>query len=85
MQMQLCSTTLVRRGMIEYITTLQLIDLPLICTDILFECEFIVVCCSLLQCVAVCCSVLQCVAVCCSVLLCVICSDILFECEFASV
>ena len=27
----------------------------------------IVVCCSVLQCVAVCCSVLQCVAVCCSV------------------
>jgi len=31
----------------------------------------VVVCCSVLQCVAVCCSVLQCVAVCCSVLQCV--------------
>jgi len=31
-------------------------------------CNFVAVCCSVLQCVAVCCSVLQCVAVCCSVL-----------------
>jgi len=31
----------------------------------------VVVCCSVMQCVAVCCSVLQCVAVCCSVLQCV--------------
>ena len=31
----------------------------------------VVLCCSVLQCVAVCCSVLQCVAVCCSVLQCV--------------
>jgi len=30
-------------------------------------CIDIIVCCSVLQCVAVCCSVLQCVAVCCSV------------------
>ena len=34
------------------------------------RCCLIVVCCSVLQCVAVCCSVLQCVAVCCSVLQC---------------
>jgi len=33
-------------------------------------CELLM-CCSVLQCVAVCCSVLQCVAVCCSVLQCV--------------
>ena len=32
----------------------------------------VLVCCSVLQCVAVCCSVLQCVAVCCSALQCVI-------------
>jgi len=31
----------------------------------------VIVCCSVLQCVAVCCSVLQCAAVCCSVLQCV--------------
>ena len=31
----------------------------------------VIVCCSVLQCVAVCCSVLQCVAVCCSVLQCI--------------
>ena len=31
----------------------------------------VVMCCSVLQCVAVCCSVLQCVAVCCSVLQCI--------------
>ena len=33
--------------------------------------EMILLCCSVLQCVAVCCSVLQCVAACCSVLQCV--------------
>ena len=33
--------------------------------------QCVAVCCSVLQCVAVCCSVLQCVAVCCSVLQCV--------------
>jgi len=32
------------------------------------SCMYVVVCCSVLQCVAVCCSVLQCVAVYCSVL-----------------
>jgi len=38
----------------------------------------VVVCCSVLQCVAVCCSVLQCVAVCCSVLQCVaVCCSVL--------
>jgi len=38
--------------------------------DKVFDVEAVVmVCCSVLQCVAVCCSVLQCVAVCCSVLL----------------
>jgi len=31
----------------------------------------LMLCCSVLQCVAVCCSVLQCMAVCCSVLQCV--------------
>ena len=33
--------------------------------------EYIVACCSVLQCAALCCSVLQCVAVCCSVAQCV--------------
>jgi len=38
----------------------------------------VVVCCSVLQCVAVCCSKLQCVAVCCSVLQCVaVCCSVL--------
>jgi len=40
--------------------------------------ESVLLCCSVLQCVAVCCSVLQCVAVCCSVLQCVaVCCSVL--------
>jgi len=41
---------------------------------------YVVMCCSVLQCVAVCCSVLQCVAVCCSVPLVVIKHTLTYEC-----
>jgi len=43
-------------------------DLSMCTIDVRWPCDIIIVCCSVLQCVAVCCSVLQCVAVCCSVL-----------------